>query len=86
MNQILNIIQKLKLTIHNHASNSFINVSIIYIFIARSHERGSAPDYGHQRKDYSNATNYAQLVAEKEMERRRKAKETKMRQEFNPYK
>ena len=62
----------------------------IYIFIARSHERGPGPNadnYGqHQRKDYSNATNYAQLVAEKEMERRRKAKETKMRQEFNPYK
>jgi len=51
---------------------------------ARSHERG-APEYGQPRKDYSSATNYAQLVAEKELERRRKMQETKMRQEFNPY-
>jgi len=50
---------------------------------ARSHERG-IPEYG-SRKDYSSTTNYAQLVAEKELERRRKAKETKMRQELNPY-
>ena len=52
--------------------------------LARSHERG-IPEYG-SRKDYSSTTNYAQLVAEKELERRRKAKETKMRQELNPYK
>ena len=73
-----------------HQTASLMCNRPIYIFIARSHERGTGPNadnYGqHQRKDYSNATNYAQLVAEKEMERRRKAKETKMRQEFNPYK
>merc|ERR1711953_252638 len=42
-------------------------------------------DLGPLRREHSMTSNYSSLVVEKELERRRKLREAKMRQESNPY-
>jgi len=42
-------------------------------------------ELGPLRREHSNLSNYSSLVVEKELERRRKMREAKMRQETNPY-
>merc|ERR1712131_521363 len=42
-------------------------------------------DLGPLRREHSMTSNYSNLVVEKELERRRKLREAKMRQESNPY-
>ena len=48
-------------------------------------DRGEAETSAYLNRSQSNASNYSQLLMEKELERRRKIRENKIRQDHNPY-
>ena len=58
-----------------------LNILILVRQLTKSHNG----DLGPLRREHSMTSNYSNLVVEKELERRRKLREAKMRQESNPY-
>ena len=57
----------------------------IYKILVRQLTKSHNGDLGPLRREHSMTSNYSSLVVEKELERRRKLREAKMRQESNPY-